>query len=105
MTSDLFSQPPLTIPFNRHKGNQAILEANRNHFGGQTKIVLELLMKGESVSSRDMFDRFNIVDCRARLFAIRKKGYLVTEERIVGGKGSKVWRMTKEQIEYNKTIK
>jgi len=101
MTPDLFSQPDYTIPFNQHRGNQETLDTHRKHFSGQAKIVLDLLLSGESVSSREMFSKYNIVDTRARIFGLRKKGFKITEYKIPFAKGAKYWRMTNEDLKCN----
>ena len=103
MTPDLFSQD-FTVPFNQHKGNQTLLSENRKHFSGQAKIILNLLLSGRSVSSHEMFAKYNIVDVRARIFSLRKKGYAITDCKIPFGNGAKEWKMTEENINLTKNI-
>lgn len=98
----LFDQD-LTIPYNQFKGNQAILDSNREHFAGQTLLVFNELMKGGKVSSLWAVKQ-GIIDVRARIFTLRKKGVEVTEAKIVGGHGSKCWSMSPEQVEANKLL-
>jgi len=98
-----FPEDTLTVPHNRHDGNDAILQENRSHLSGQAKLCLDLLMKGEEVSSLKML-QYGILDCRARLYSIKKFGYLVTEAKIPNGRGAKSWYMLPHQIETNKTL-
>ena len=100
---DLFNQPDYTIPNNQYSGNQTILETNRTHFSGQALKVLTLLMSGMPVSSAQMAQE-GIIDTRARIFSLRAKGFVISERKIVGGKGAKEWFCTFEQIQFNKRI-
>lgn len=86
---DIFAD--FTPEHNRHTGNQQILEENRKHFEGQTKKVLDHLLKGEKVTGLKMMELHKIQDVRARIYAIKKAGYDVAEEKVEGGKGSKAW--------------
>lgn len=81
----------LTVPHNRHKGNEDILNENREHFTNQTQLVLNHLKRGERVSGLRMMKLHGIQDVRARIYAIKKAGYVVMEEKIKGGHGAKKW--------------
>lgn len=83
----------LTVPHNRHKGNQQILNENREHFSNQTKTVLDHLLKGEKVSGLKMMRLHGIQDIRPRIACIKKLGYQLTEEKIKGGHGAKEWHL------------
>lgn len=83
----------LTVPHNRHKGNDQILQENRKHFENHTQIVLDHMMKGERVSGLRMMKEHGIQDIRPRIAAIKKLGYNVLEEKIKGGHGAKEWRL------------
>lgn len=98
-----FPEDTLTVPHNRHEGNDAILQENRSHLSGQAKLCLDLLMQGQEVSSLKML-QYGILDIRARLYSLRKLGYLITEAKIPGGRGAKVWYLTPNQIETNKQL-
>ena len=98
-----FPEDTLTVPHNQHEGNDAILQENRAHLSGQAKLCLDLLMKGEEVSSLKML-QYGILDVRARLYTLRKFGYQITEAKIPGGRGAKLWFCTPYQIETNKTL-
>ena len=88
---DLFSQPEIVLPAHNQHGNDEQFQENREHFKSQTEVVLEHLLKGEAVSSLTMFHKHQIMDCRARIFALKKSGYKIGERKVIGGKGSKEW--------------
>jgi hypothetical protein len=98
-----FPEDTLTVPHNRHEGNDAMLQENRAHLSGQAKLCLDLLMKGEEVSSLKMVG-YGIIDTRARIFSLRKFGYQITEAKIPGAHGAKMWYCIPDQIETNKTL-
>lgn len=108
---DLFNQPSyepqLTEARNRHRGNQEILDENREHFSSQTEIVFSHLRKGEKVSGLQMMGLYKIQDVRPRIAKIRKileeYGIELMEERIPGGHGAKTWWITPTDLhEVNK---
>ena len=87
-----------TVTHNQNAGNNQILEENRQHFNGQAKIVFDLLMQGEEVTSVKMLS-YQILDLRARIFSIQKRlGIDIPERKIPGGHGQKAWKLTEEQI-------
>lgn len=101
---DLFSQLPLdnlTIPYNRGRENNESLQENRVHFSGQARVVLDLLMKGETVSSLKMIQTpYFILDTRARIYSIEKVlNITIPETKIPGGRGAKEWSLTPELIQ------
>lgn len=88
------TKPILTVEHNRH-GQDESYQENRQHYSNQTEIVLAHLDNGEWVSSKSMFELHQIMDCRARIYSLKKAGYKIVEEKIKGGKGSKLWRLEK----------
>ena len=92
-----------TIPNNQHRGNQTLLDENREHFSGQALKVFTELMKGGKVSSKWAWEQ-GIVDLRARVFSLRKKGVLISEGKIEGGHGAKVWWCSESDIQENKKL-
>ena len=92
-----------TIPNNQHRGNQSLLDENREHFSGQALFVFQTLMKGGKVSSKWAWEQ-GIVDLRARCFSLRKKGVIISEEKIPNGHGAKCWFCTEEDIKYNLSL-
>lgn len=102
---DLFTQ--LTPDYNRHSGNQEILEENRQHFSTQAIKVLRHLANGEKVSGEMMHRLHGIQDYRPRIAALRKLFALIPS-KIPGGKGAKQWEMKEtdrpKAIEYLRKI-
>lgn len=100
MTLQIQFPADISVPFNRHRGNQEILNSNREHFSGQAKVCLDLLLKGETVTSKKMI-AYDMIDTRARIFTLKSKGIQITEKKILKGNGAKEWSMSPEQIKYN----
>lgn len=95
----------LTVNNNRFAGNQEILDSNREHFHSQTEWVLEQLMNGRDITWIMALREFNIQDVRARLYTLRKKGFLMSEKKIEKGRGAKAVFMTQAQIKINQPLK
>lgn len=100
MTLQIQFPSDISVPFNRHSGNQQILNENREHFSGQAKVCLDLLMNGETVTSKKMLV-YDIIDTRARIYTLKSKGIQITEKKILKGNGAKEWSMSPDQVKYN----
>lgn len=96
-TMDLFTQ--IEMPERNQNGNNESYQANKEHFKSQTEIVLEHLMRGETVTGTRMYELHKIQDVRPRIAAIKKTligtNMRLVEERIKGGHGAKSWRIEK----------
>jgi len=63
---DLFSQPEIHSHENSHE-NEAILNANKEHFSDQCLIVLRALIRGERLTTSVAQEKYHIGDLRARI--------------------------------------
>lgn len=87
---------PHVAEHNRN-GNDTQYQVNKEHFTKQAATVWECLKNGESVTGKDMFERFQIQDVRPRIAAIKKAligtDYELQETKIPNGKGAKQWTL------------
>lgn len=93
--SALIPTHEFTPRYNRHPGNQQILEENREHFSKQAKLVLRHLANGEKVSGEMMHKLYGMQDFRPRIAQIRKVFELIPS-KVTGGHGAKQWEMKEE---------
>lgn len=89
-----------TVEYNRHPGNQEILDANRLHFSRQAKWVFEQLMAGRTIDGRIAYQEYDILDLRARIFSIKKvlKPLNIEPQFHLLSNRLKLWYFTPEQI-------
>ena len=88
---------PIEMPAHNQHGNNASYQENKPHYKNQTEKVLAHLLKGESVTSKLMYELHQIQDIRPRIAAIKKSldknKFTLEEGRIFGGKGAKSWKL------------
>lgn len=108
MTPTLFDQDvsnekvtEIKMPEYNRFGNDAQYQENKDHFKNQTQIVLNHLLKGETVTGAKMYELHKIQDIRPRIASIKKSligtQHCLVEKRIIGGHGAKEWKL--ERIE------
>lgn len=85
------------MPEHNRNGNDTDYQVNKAHFTKQALTVWECLVKGEEVTGKAMFERFQIQDVRPRIAAIKKalegSDYYLLETKIPGGHGAKSWTL------------
>ena len=81
--------------------SQMHLEKNRVAFGGQCLKVFNLLLNGSELTSKVAMTDYNIGHLARRILDLKENGVLIGDKWV---EGVKVWFMTPEQIEFNKTL-
>lgn len=90
--------------FESNPASQIILDANRDHFSKQCRVIFDALMSGEQMNSHMAVVEYKIVDFRRRLADLRAAGVLMTWVPSENGR-SKEWIMTNEQKIFNQKFK
>lgn len=105
----LFTQTELFVHERENNiESQAILDANKQHYGKQVKIVYDHLMKGGRINSNNnrIWNGSGytvILDVRARIRDIKDVvKAAITSANIPGGHGLKDWFMTEDDRALNK---
>lgn len=107
--TDLFNQPAVELcdgvdkhmPSHNRNGNDESYQENKEHFAGQTKLVWELLLQGETITGERMFMEHRVQDVRPRIATIKKylevnKDYELQESKVPNGHGAKQWQLIKK---------
>lgn len=101
----MLRQTEIIFPIHQIENNpesSETLEIKRKDFEGQNKRLYDLLMSGKRLTFLDAISNHGISDLRSRARDLSLMGILYSKE-FISGTRSKVWYMTEEQIEYNKT--
>lgn len=101
-TRVIVKEESFTVDHNKGFENNENLQRERKHFHDQAMWLYKQLMAGRKITGFIAWQEYKIQDLRARKYAIKKKGGLVTSEPILGGHGALELSMTEEQKKYNK---
>ena len=102
---DIFSTPVHYSVRRNANGGQNNLDAERPHFEGQAKWVLDQLLLGRRINGRIAREEREIFDLRARVYTLRKSHIDVRSEAIPGAKGMKDFYLEPQEIERVKNLK
>lgn len=87
--------------FENRAESQMILDANRDHFSRQCRVIFDLLFSGKSINSHTAVKEYGIVDLRRRLCDLKSNGVRLSWTLSENGR-TKEWFFSKEDKEVNK---